>query len=124
MADKRLERLSTTEITKMTEQDFLTILKDVNRCGDCSECLGEGIFLRDNITLRNNEIIECCRTFYMEKVVPELIMRLSANEPQFNSTPETPEETSKELSHSQTIQFMKNRGYTHCYMCGSDLCKE
>ena len=67
--------------------------------------------------LKNNDKISCF-DFQAENIMPLLLKRQKhQKEPQT----EVKEAKKEDTYYKQTITFMKNRGYSHCYMCGGDL---
>lgn len=114
---KREEKISTLEITKMTADDFLAIVNDVDKCDLCSECLADNEFVL-KYTFNGEEWGKgkgCCRSFtynLMRKIIEFKCI----------DSPDVCEEPPVEEGfYSQTRDFMRRKGYDHCYMCGSSL---
>lgn len=104
------------ELSDMTIDEAKKVLTDKNVCASCSDCLshqdnwkGVGGACSD-VARKAFEII----TSRLEELEKELE---KGNQDANQSIPNA-------LSYEQTIDFMKSRGYTHCYMCGASLNKK
>lgn len=113
---------STNEITEMTPQDLAVWLKHSVKCGQCSECACDvlNLFYKgENLGGENR-----CGTKgkHFQEVLLDLLSNIGSPVEETKEEPveEKPVRTA-DLHYSQTIDFMKRKGYSKCYMCGSDL---
>ena len=110
--EKRTE-ISNEAIKNMDLELAISILIDRRECGECSSCLCDN---------NKHEKYTCSKTSdaalkYLKEHLGELVT--------IENTPvkeEASEPSPVDISpYESTRSFMKERGYTRCYMCGSNL---
>lgn len=111
------------EITEMTFEDIKLFLKDKDKCDECQEsycgrtfsykgkCIGTcntaNFWIAKNLLERCEYIEQCAKEQFAKESIQEQNESASINP-----------------SYQATIDFMKNRGYNRCYMCGTKLKEE
>ena len=107
--DKALEG-----IRRFTDAELIEIITHGASCygRGCSDC-------KANNEVNNNECFKGCQEI-LGAAGLELHRRLTES----HETPapkESPQSTGDMLPFEKTINFMRERGYKRCYMCGSSL---
>ena len=112
-------KLPVVEITELTAEQLRKLSEDREKCGSCGNCTMaylsyEGIDLDGNCGEAERALIKgfAERAERLEKLenVSKPIERVE------------PEHKPSESSfYDSTKSFMKRSGYSHCYMCGSQL---
>lgn len=102
------------KLSDMTIDEAKRVLTDKNICGNCHDCLAHQLNWKNvdanscrEITKKALEIVFS----RIEELEEDLLKEKQEGAPSIVFT----------LPYKQTIKFMKNKGYTHCYMCGASL---
>ncbi len=111
------------ELCDLSVKELMDIVRDEKECGKCSECSAR----RDRGLKHNGEGVYCdeAAQYALEIAYEKLEKAEELARARENSVKD--EESSTELKsltepfYQQTVDFMKKSGYTHCYMCGSQL---
>lgn len=100
------------KLSDMTIDEAKRVLTDKNDCDVCNNCLSHQ---------QNWKNADSCRGV-AKKAIEIVFSRIEELEEELRKGKQ--EEAPSivfTLPYKQTIKFMKNKGYKHCYMCGTSL---
>ncbi len=114
-------KLEVLEITELTAEQMRQIANDRMECHTCEYCTMaylsyKGEDLEGSCSRAEKKLIQGFVDF-MEKVENKPIEQPAPPE----EAPKVEENTVIKPFYQQTVDFMQRSGYTHCYMCGSEL---
>ena len=106
------------ELSKMTFAEAKRVIEDKMKCDSCSRCLSHQDNWKEQHSCIGAAEYACER---MYSAIEELKSQIEEFE---KAKQDANQSIPNALSYEQTIDFMKSRGYTHCYMCGASLNKK
>ena len=121
MSRRRYNKLEVLEITELTAEQLRKIAEDREECDSCEYCT------MAYLSYKGNDLGGSCGDAAKKLVYgfADFVERIE-NKP--IEQPAPPEEVPKveentviKPFYQQTVDFMQRSGYTHCYMCGSQL---